>query len=512
MTYGSYESRDRGYGDDRRGGYGDDRRGGYGDDRGSYGGGRGSRFDQPGDSMRAVDYRNQSLIPFEKNFYYEHPNVVARSSQEVEAFCREKEIALSGQGLLPKPVFSFMEAGFPDHVMQSIQASGFANPSAIQSAAWPVALSGRDMIGIAATGSGKTLGFLLPAIVHINAQPHLSRGDGPITLALAPTRELAQQIQGEAQKFGKNSRVRSSCVYGGAPRGPQLRDLREGIEIVIATPGRLIDFLQAGQVNCRRVTYLVLDEADRMLDMGFEPQIRKIVGQIRPDRQTCLWSATWPKSVERLARDLCKENPVEIRAGQVGGQLKANPNITQYVEVVGGQWEKNERLGKLMQRIADGQSKIIVFTETKRSADEVCRDLNRFRVSAVAIHGDKDQRERDRAMADFKSGYTQVLVATDVASRGLDVKDIKYVINYDFPSQIEDYIHRIGRTGRAGAYGTAYTFFTMKNAHYAKDLCRILSEVGQNVPQELTALIGMGGSGKGGRGGGKGKGKGGRRW
>lgn len=368
------------------------------------------------------------------------------------------------------------------------------------------------MIGIAATGSGKTLGFLLPAIVHINAQPHLQRGDGPIVMVLAPTRELAVQIQGECQKFGSSSRIRSSCVYGGAPRGQQLRELRDGVEICIATPGRLIDFLTQGQTNCKRVTYLVLDEADRMLDMGFEPQIRKIVGQIRPDRQTCFWSATWPRNVERLARDLCREEPVEIRAGQVGGALKANPNITQHVQVV-SHWDKPRRLQDLMRQIADG-SKIIIFTETKRGADEVTRELCRSGVKAAAIHGDKDQRERDNAMASFKSGYAPVLVATDVASRGLDVKDIKYVINYDFPSQIEDYIHRIGRTGRAGAYGTAYTFFTQKNAHYAGDLCKILREVNMEVPADLESLIGSSSGGKGGRGYGGGKGgRGGRgRW
>ena len=185
--------------------------------------------------------------------------------------------------------------------MTSILAAGFKEPSPIQAQSWPMALSGRDVVAIAQTGSGKTISFALPAMLHINAQPLLSPGDGPIALILAPTRELAVQIQQECTKFGSNSRIRNTAIYGGAPKGPQIRDLQRGVEIVIATPGRLIDMLETQKTNLRRVTYLVLDEADRMLDMGFEPQIRKIIGQIRPDRQTLMFSATWPKDVQRLA-------------------------------------------------------------------------------------------------------------------------------------------------------------------------------------------------------------------
>merc|ERR1719199_886263 len=216
------------------------------------------------------------------------------------------------QGEPMKLVTTFEEANMPDDLLKAVLAQGFEKPTPIQMQGWPVAFSGHDMIGIAATGSGKTCAFVMPGIVHINAQPHLQRGDGPVALVLAPTRELAVQIKEEADKFGGSSGIKNVCVYGGAPKGDQARALREGVEIVIATPGRLIDFLESGTTNLRRVTYLVLDEADRMLDMGFEPQIRKIVSQIRPDRQTLLWSATWPKAVERLARDLCREEPVHV--------------------------------------------------------------------------------------------------------------------------------------------------------------------------------------------------------
>jgi len=428
---------------------------------------------------------------------------------EIQQFLTSHEITTLGANV-PRPVSTFVEAGFPDYVLSAVAKAGYQNPSPIQSVAWPVAMSGRDMIGVAATGSGKTAGFLLPGIVHINAQPHLQRGDGPVILVLAPTRELAVQIQGECAKFGASSRIRSSCVYGGTPKGPQVRDLREGVEICIATPGRLIDFLSSGTTNLRRVTYLVLDEADRMLDMGFEPQIRKIVSQIRPDRQTCFWSATWPANVQRLARDLCREDPVQINVGSsASGQLKANPNITQYIDVV-SDFEKERKVLELLPRLQDGK-KIIMFTETKRRADELCRLLGQQRFPAMAIHGDKEQRERDYAMAQFKEGRC-ILIATDVASRGLDVKDIGHVINFDFPSQIEDYIHRIGRTGRAGAFGKAYTYFTQKNAHYAGQLIDIMRESGQEVPPQLEGMRGMRGSsgGRGGRRGGKGGGKGGR--
>jgi ATP-dependent RNA helicase DDX5/DBP2 len=215
--------------------------------------------------------------------------------------------------------------------MNEVKAQGFSAPTAIQSQGWPMALSGRDVVGIAETGSGKTLTYCLPAIVHINAQPLLAPGDGPIVLVLAPTRELAVQIQQEVAKFGKSSRIRNTCVYGGVPKGPQVRDLARGVEVLIATPGRLIDMLESGKTNLRRVTYLVLDEADRMLDMGFEPQIRKILSQIRPDRQTCMWSATWPKEVRQLASDF-QNDFIQVNIGSL--ELSANHNIQQIVEIM----------------------------------------------------------------------------------------------------------------------------------------------------------------------------------
>jgi ATP-dependent RNA helicase DDX5/DBP2 len=302
-------------------------------------------------------------------------------------------------------------------VLKELHALGFSAPTAIQSQGWPMALSGRDVVGIAETGSGKTIGYCLPAIVHINAQPLLAQGDGPIVLILAPTRELAVQIQQECTKFGRSSRIRNTCVYGGVPRGGQIRDLARGVEICIATPGRLIDMLESGKTNLRRVTYLVLDEADRMLDMGFEPQIRKIVDQIRPDRQTLMWSATWPKEVQRLAHDYLKDF-IQVNIGADG--LSANHNITQVVEVI-SESEKHSRLiHHLEQAMSDpSDNKTLIFTGTKKAADEIVAMLRRDGYPALGIHGDKAQGERDWVLNEFKTGKAPVMVATDVASRGI---------------------------------------------------------------------------------------------
>merc|ERR1719450_1358990 len=279
------------------------------------------------------------------------------------------------------------------------------------------------------------------------------------------------------------------CAYGGAARRQQQDDLREGVEIVIATPGRLIDFLDCGDTNLKRVTYLVLDEADRMLDMGFEPQVRKIASQCRPDRQTLMWSATWPKEVQRLARDICKEDPVHINVGSL--DLRTAHTIRQYVEVV-SQSDKKHRLRRLLEKVMDG-SKILIFAQTKREGDDLTREMRTDGFPALCIHGDKKQEERDWVLREFKEGKSPILVATDVASRGIDVKDIKYVINYDFPGSIEDYIHRVGRTGRAGATGSSYTFFTSDKFKHAKDLVSVLQEANQPVPEELEKMAGSGG-------------------
>ncbi|XP_034448989.1 probable ATP-dependent RNA helicase DDX17 isoform X2 [Hippoglossus hippoglossus] len=457
----------------------------------------GKKFGNPGDRLRKKRWDLEELPKFEKNFYNEHPEVQRMSQYDLEEFRRKKEITIRGSGC-PKPVSTFHQAHFPQYVMDVLMQQNFKEPTAIQAQGFPLALSGRDMVGIAQTGSGKTLSYLLPAIVHINHQPYLERGDGPICLVLAPTRELAQQVQQVAHDYGKSSRIKTTCVYGGAPKGPQIRDLERGVEICIATPGRLIDFLEAGKTNLQRCTYLVLDEADRMLDMGFEPQIRKIVDQIRPDRQTLMWSATWPKDVRQLAEDFLKDY-VQINVGAL--ELSANHNILQIVDVC-MENEKDQKLIQLMEEImAEKENKTIIFVETKKRCDDLTRRMRRDGWPAMCIHGDKSQPERDWVLTEFRSGKAPILIATDVASRGLDVEDVKFVINYDYPNSSEDYIHRIGRTARSTNKGTAYTFFTPGNLRQARELIRVLEEARQAINPKLLQMVdtGRGGGGGGGR-------------
>jgi ATP-dependent RNA helicase DDX5/DBP2 len=388
---------------------------------------------------------------------------------------------------------SFEEASMPEYVHKELLKHGFTGPTPIQSQGWPMALLGRDMVGISATGSGKTLAFLLPGIVHINAQPYLRPGDGPIVLVLAPTRELAMQIKEECDKFGKSSMIKNACVYGGVPKGPQIRTLRQGAEIMIATPGRLIDFLSTNTTNLRRVTYLVLDEADRMLDMGFEDQIRSILSQIRPDRQTLMWSATWPRDVQALAKDYLK-NYYQVTVGSL--DLSANRDITQVIEIVDPK-DKFKKLKKFLQE-QPADERILIFVGTKRGADRLVLNLKHDQIGIQAIHGDKLQPERDRVLQDFRKGKCPCLVATDVAARGLDIKDVRFVVNYDFPHALEDYVHRIGRCGRAGAKGVAVSFFNHESSKLASELVTLLEQAKQIVPEELRRMGGnRGRQGKG---------------
>jgi ATP-dependent RNA helicase DDX5/DBP2 len=410
---------------------------------------------------------------------------------------------------VPAPFTSFDATGLPSEILREVHNAGFSAPTPIQAQSWPIALQGLDIVAIAKTGSGKTLGYLIPSFIHIKKRrnnPQL----GPTVLVLSPTRELATQIQEEAVKFGKSSRLSCTCLYGGAPKGPQLRDVDRGIDVVVATPGRLNDILEMRRISLSQVSYLVLDEADRMLDMGFEPQIRKIVKEVPARRQTLMYTATWPKEVRRIAADLLV-NPVQVNIGSVD-ELVANKAITQVVEVVSYN-EKQRRLEQIL-RSQDPGSKVIIFCSTKKMCDQLSRTLTR-QFGAAAIHGDKSQSERDYVLNQFRSGRTPVLVATDVAARGLDIKDIRVVINFDFPTGVEDYVHRIGRTGRAGATGIAHTFFSEQDAKYAADLIKVLEGANQKVPPEIRDMALRGGGGRirsrwgsgggfGGRGGGSG--------
>jgi len=390
--------------------------------------------------------------------------------------------------------------GLRQLLRDNVAKSGYKKPTPIQKYAIPIIMNKRDLMACAQTGSGKTAAFLLPILHNIledECDPHT--GDAPQkpqAVVVAPTRELALQIKEEARKFALQSVAKAVVAYGGTSTGYQLTQLFKGCNVLIATPGRLMDFVEKGKVSFEDCRYLVLDEADRMLDMGFEPQVRKIVSQIRPDRQTLMWSATWPREVQKLARDICKEDPVHINVGAL--DLRTAHTIRQYVEVV-QESDKRGRLKRLLEKVMDG-SRILIFAETKRGSDQLTREMRLDGWPALCIHGDKKQEERDWVLQEFKSGKSPILVATDVAARGLDVKDIKFVINYDFPGQIEDYIHRVGRTGRAGQLGSSYSFFTADKFRLAKELIHVLQEANQPVPQELEKLA-EGGHGSYGGGG-----------
>jgi len=336
-------------------------------------------------------------------------------------------------------------------------------------------------------------------MIHINAQQYLKPGEGPIVLVLAPTRELAVQIKEECDKFGKSSEVKNTVVYGGVKKHTQIRDLQSGVEILIATPGRLIDHLEAGNTNLKRVTYLVLDEADRMLDMGFEPQLRKVVGQIRPDRQVLMWSATWPKEIQGLANDYLQDY-YQVTVGSL--DLTANKDVTQIIETCEDK-DKYRNLVRYLKEHWSPTDRVLVFVETKKGCDMLTRSLRSDGYQARAMHGDKSQEERDWTLREFKSMQSTLLVATDVAARGLDVDDIKIVVNFDFPKEMDSYIHRVGRTGRAGKKGYAVSFFVSeKNGRLARELIEILTRSEQEVPPQLQQMSAFSGSRGGGRGGG----------
>uniref|UniRef100_A0A915M9X1 RNA helicase n=1 Tax=Meloidogyne javanica TaxID=6303 RepID=A0A915M9X1_MELJA len=362
----------------------------------------------------------------------------------------------------------------------------YQKPTPIQAQAIPAIMSGRDVIGIAKTGSGKTLAFLIPMFRHILDQPPLEDMDGPIALIMSPTRELALQTWKEANKFARNLGIRVVCVYGGVAISEQIAELKKGAEVVVCTPGRMIDMLAAnnGKVtNLRRVTYLVMDEADRMFDMGFEPQVMKMVNNVRPDRQTVLFSATFPKTMEALARKVL-ERPVEI---VVGGRSVVCKDVEQHALVL----EEHQKFLKLLELLGQywEHGNVLVFVEKQEKADDLVSQLMLAGYNCAPLHGGIDQDDRDFTIFDFKTGRLKLMVATSVAARGLDVKKLILVVNYDAPNHYEDYVHRVGRTGRAGNKGYAYTFVLATGQEkIAGEVVRAFETAGIEPPEDLKKL------------------------
>ncbi|PWN43328.1 DEAD-domain-containing protein [Ceraceosorus guamensis] len=486
------------------------RGGGYGSGGGSGGGGGG--FGSWRDGKHVIGPENART---QKELFGEAGDGLSQGTGI--NFDKYGDIPVDASGRdVPEPVTEFTSPPIDPHLLSNIQLARYTNPTPVQKYSIPIVEMGRDLMGCAQTGSGKTGGFLFPILsalfTHGPPPPPPEMANGgfgrrkafPTTLILAPTRELVSQIHDEARKFTYRSWVKPAVVYGGADIGSQLRQIERGCDLLSATPGRLVDLIERGRISLANVRFLVLDEADRMLDMGFEPQIRRIVeGEDMPgvmERQTLMFSATFPRDIQILAKDFLKEY-VFLSVGRVGS---TSENITQKIEYVEDE-EKRSVLLDVMASMPTG-GLTLIFVETKRMADMLSDFLLRSNIAATSIHGDRTQRERERALELFRTGRTPIMVATAVAARGLDIPNVTHVVNYDLPSDIDDYVHRIGRTGRAGNTGHATAFFNRGNRNIVNELINLLKEANQEIPSWLEAVgresaFGGGGYGRGGRGG-----------
>ncbi|XP_060091975.1 probable ATP-dependent RNA helicase DDX43 isoform X1 [Heteronotia binoei] len=430
------------------------------------------------------------LPPIEKRFYKESTRIACMSQDEVDRWRKENnnitcdDLKDGEKRPIPNPICKFEDAfkHYPD-VMANIRKVGFQKPTPIQSQAWPIVLQGYDLIGIAQTGTGKTLAYLMPGFIHLDLQPipREKRG-GPGMLVLTPTRELALQVEAECSKYSYKG-IKSICIYGGGDRKGQISLVTKGVDIVIATPGRLNDLQMNNFINLRSITYLVLDEADRMLDMGFEPQIMKILLDIRPDRQTVMTSATWPDGVRRLAKSYLRD-PMIVYVGTL--DLAAVNTVEQKVVVIPE--EEKRAFTRYFIDTMKSKDKVIIFVGKKLTADDLSSDFGLQGIPVQSLHGNREQCDREQALEDFKKGRVRILIATDLASRGLDVQDITHVFNFDFPRNIEEYVHRVGRTGRAGRTGEAVTLVTRNDWRIASELIEILERGNQVIPEELISM------------------------
>lgn len=436
--------------------------------------------------LAPVDHNQVAYESFRKCFYTPHEDIQKMAVHEVDELRRELAVRTEGADV-PQPIRSFVHLGFDRKMLALLMKLGLEAPTAIQAQAFPVALSGRDMIGIAKTGSGKTLAFTLPMVRHVMDQRELRKDEGPIAIVLSPTRELTHQIFVQAKKFLNVYGAECAAIYGGVGKWEQIQAVRKGVEVVVATPGRLIEMIRKKTVKMNRVTFVVLDEADRMFEMGFEPQLRSIMGQIRPDRQTLMFSATFRRRIEALALDIL-DKPVKVMIGQIG---QANEDIHQIAVVLPNDNAKWPWLMHNLKRIAN-EGRVLIFAGSKMGCETLTKNLNAMKFPSWCLHGDKSQQERSEALAKFKTGECQILVATDVASRGLDVKDVKTVVNFDVAKNIDIHVHRIGRTGRMGLEGfepgTAYTLVTSKESQFAAQLVHNMDVSGQSVAPDLISL------------------------
>jgi superfamily II DNA/RNA helicase len=364
---------------------------------------------------------------------------------------------------------SFESLGLAAPILEAIKHAGYTEPTVVQARAVPEAIKGRDLLVSSQTGSGKTAAFMLPALQKLTQQ-HPQNGRGPRILVLTPTRELAVQVTKAADTYGRNLRVKTLSVVGGMPYPLQNRMLKSGVDILVATPGRMLDQMNSGRIDLSRLEFLVLDEADRMLDMGFKDDLEAILAKVPKTRQTMLFSATIEPGIVKLANSFLRD-PLRIA---VDNAQTRHVNIEQRLHFADDMGHKNRMLDSILGN-ADMQQ-AIVFTSTKRHADQLALDLHAKGLSAAALHGDMHQGARNRTLQALRRGGLKVLVATDVAARGIDVQGISHVINYDLPMQAEDYVHRIGRTGRAGRNGIAISFASNRDFHLVRGIERLTTQ------------------------------------
>uniref|UniRef100_A0A3Q3NN25 Probable ATP-dependent RNA helicase DDX46 n=1 Tax=Labrus bergylta TaxID=56723 RepID=A0A3Q3NN25_9LABR len=425
--------------------------------------------------LEPVDHGKIQYESYRKNFYVEVPELARMTQDDVNAYRLELEgIIVKGKGC-PKPIKTWVQCGVSMKILSALKRHGYEKPTPIQAQAIPAVMSGRDLIGIAKTGSGKTIAFLLPMFRHIMDQRPLEESEGPISVIMTPTRELALQITKECKKFSKPLGLRVVCVYGGTGISEQIAELKRGAEIIVCTPGRMIDMLGANSGD-RKVTNLVV------FTHGSSSQVMRIVDNVRPDRQTVMFSATFPRAMEALARRILAK-PIEV---QVGGRSVVCSDVEQHVLVIG----EDKKFLKLLEILGHYQEKgsVIIFVDKQEHADALLKDLMKASYPCMSLHGGIDQYDRDSIINDFKNGACRLMVATSVAARGLDVKQLILVVNYNCPNHYEDYVHRAGRTGRAGNKGFAYTFITEDQVRYAGDIIKALELSGSPVPPELEQL------------------------
>ncbi|XP_042842851.1 probable ATP-dependent RNA helicase DDX4 isoform X4 [Panthera tigris] len=391
----------------------------------------------------------------------------------------------------PPAILTFEEANLCQTLNNNIAKAGYTKLTPVQKYSIPIILAGRDLMACAQTGSGKTAAFLLPILAHMMRDgitaSRFKDLQEPECIIVAPTRELINQIYLEARKFSFGTCVRAVVIYGGTQLGHSIRQIVQGCNMLCATPGRLMDIIGKEKIGLRQVKYLVLDEADRMLDMGFGPEMKKLIScpgmPSKEQRQTLMFSATFPEAIQKLAGEFLKSDYLFVAVGQVGGACR---DVQQTILQV-GQYSKREKLVEILRNIGDERT--MVFVETKKKADFIATFLCQEKISTTSIHGDREQREREQALGDFRCGKCPVLVATSVAARGLDIENVQHVINFDLPSTIDEYVHRIGRTGRCGNTGRAISFFDPdSDNHLAQPLVKVLSDAQQDVPAWLEEI------------------------